>query len=70
MARRMWPLPMQVYPNAFSIKRGYGELKDFFNTAIGELHNSGFVDDLLNTYEKIPGDYYRVDRPYRMAGIL
>ena len=47
------------------VKKGEVEFKSMLDTAIEELLNSGFVDEIIRKYVPEPGAFYPVARPYR-----
>lgn len=57
--------PLRIFPNAMMLPKGEEAFKSTLNTAINELIYNGFVDRLLNKYEKYPNSFYRVQPPYR-----
>ena len=56
--------PLRVFPNAMMLPKGEEEFKSTLNIAINELLNNGFVDKLIDKYEKYPNSFYRVQTPY------
>jgi len=60
--------PVRVFGNTMMFKRGQVEFKAMLDTALQELLNSGFVDELLDKYETFPGAFYRGAYPYRASG--
>ena len=47
------------------VKKGEFELKSSLDNAINELLGNGYIDDVLDRYEKdYPGGFYRVALPY------
>ncbi len=57
--------PVVVYGNVMMVKKGEFEFKTMIDNATTELLNNGFVDGLINNYEKeYPGGFYRVATPY------
>lgn len=57
--------PIVVYGNVMMIKKGEFTFKTAIDNAIVELLSNGFVDDVINKYEKdYPGGFYRVAAPY------
>ncbi|MGH7808352.1 MAG: hypothetical protein ACRENT_09705 [Thermodesulfobacteriota bacterium] len=57
--------PIRVFPNVLMVAKGETKLVSFFNTAINELANTGFIDETINQYEKSPGLFLRRSLPYR-----
>lgn len=57
--------PVVVYGNVMLIKKGEFTFKSAIDNAIIELLNNGYVDGVINNYEKdYPGGFYRVSVPY------
>jgi polar amino acid transport system substrate-binding protein len=57
--------PVVVYGNIMMVKKGEFEFKTMIDNATTELLNNGYVDGLINRYEKeYPGGFYRVATPY------
>ncbi len=57
--------PVVVYGNIMMVKKGEFEFKTAMDNAFNELLSSGYIDDLINQYEKdYPGGFYRVAVPY------
>src|SRR3989344_910444 len=57
--------PVAVYGNVMLVKKGEFELKSSLDNAINELLGNGYIDDVLDRYEKdYPGGFYRVALPY------
>lgn len=57
--------PIVVYANVMLIKKGEFAFKSTIDNAIIELLGNGFVDGVINKYEKdYPGAFYRVAAPY------
>lgn len=57
--------PVRVLGNDFMMKKNESQFKQMIDVAIEDLQNSGFVDAILEKYEKEPGQFYRVALPYR-----
>ncbi len=57
--------PLRVFGNAMMFRKGQGEFASMLNTALQELLDQGFIDELIDKYEPSPGVYYRVAYPYR-----
>lgn len=60
--------PIRIFPNTMMFRRGEMEFKAMLNTALEELINGGFVDELLDKYEEFPGTLYRPAYPYQVPG--
>ncbi len=59
--------PLRVFKTAFPIKKNQPEFLNFCNAAIAQMHNDGFIEKLLAKYEKYPGTFYRIAKPYSAA---
>ena len=57
--------PLRVFPNVFMVGKGEDRFRSTLNTAIQELVNNGFVDKVINKYEKYPNSFQRVAVPYQ-----
>lgn len=57
--------PIRVLGNDFMMKKNEWQLKQMVDTAIEDLQNSGFIEGIVEKYEKAPGQFYRVALPYR-----
>lgn len=53
--------PIRVFPNLIGLPLGDARMKSMIDTTIEELHNSGYVEKLLQKYETVPGAFLRVD---------
>jgi polar amino acid transport system substrate-binding protein len=59
--------PIRVFPLCMMFNKGQEEFKSMLNVALLELINSGYVDKIIDKYEKdTPGVLYRVNYPYRI----
>jgi polar amino acid transport system substrate-binding protein len=57
--------PLVIYANVMLIKKGEFTFKSSIDNAILELLNNGYIDGVINKYEKeYPGGFYRVAVPY------
>jgi ABC-type amino acid transport substrate-binding protein len=57
--------PVVIYGNVMLIKKGEFAFKSAIDNAINELLNNGYVDGVIDSYEKdFPGGFYRVAAPY------
>jgi ABC-type amino acid transport substrate-binding protein len=57
--------PVVIYGNVMMVKKGEFTFKTTIDNAITELLNNGYIDGLIDTYEKdYPGGFYRVAVPY------
>jgi len=50
------------------VGKGEDRLRSTLNTAIQELVNNGFVDRVIDKYEKYPNSFQRVAIPYKETG--
>lgn len=57
--------PVRVFPNAMIVGKGEIELLSTLNIAVDELINNGFVNRVIEKYEKYPGSFQKVDLPFR-----
>ncbi|MBI5214612.1 MAG: amino acid ABC transporter substrate-binding protein [Ignavibacteriae bacterium] len=57
--------PLRVTPNTYLLKKGEYKFTTMINTALEELINTGFVDQVIEKYEKFPGSLYRVNYAYK-----
>ena len=57
--------PLRVFPNVMMINKGEVNFLSMMNIAITELINNGYVDKVVDKYEKYPGSFERVALPYR-----
>jgi ABC-type amino acid transport substrate-binding protein len=57
--------PLRVFPNVFMVGKGEDRFRSTLNTAIQELVNNGFVDKVIDKYEKYPNSFQRVAVPYK-----
>lgn len=57
--------PVVIYGNVMMIKKGELVFKTTIDNATIELLNNGYIDELIDQYEKdYPGGFYRVAVPY------
>lgn len=57
--------PLRVFPNSMMLPKGEEKLKSMLNIAINELINNGYVDKVIDKYEKYDYSYRRVALPYQ-----
>jgi len=57
--------PLRVFPNSMMIPKNANDLKSTLNIAINELINNGFIDKVIDKYEKYEYSYRRVQLPYQ-----
>lgn len=58
--------PLRIFPNTMMLRKEDFRLKSMLDTALIELLNSGFVDELLRGYSPDSGAFYPVAFPYRL----
>ncbi len=58
--------PLRVFPNVMLLPQGDTRFRSMMNTAIEELVNTGFVDKVIDRYEKYPNSFLRLQHPYRL----
>lgn len=56
--------PVRSFGNTMLVPKDQYAFKTMINTALEELLNNGRIGVLIDKYEKYPGSFYRVDRPY------
>lgn len=56
--------PVRLVPNTFFVAAKEYQLISMINLALQNLHNEGFVDQILTTYEPRPNVWKRVIKPY------
>ncbi len=59
--------PVRVFPVASYVNKGEIEFQTMMNSAVRHLQNNGVVEKILKKYEKNPGDYMRVTKPYEVV---
>ena len=57
--------PVRLVRNAIMVDGDEHRLIAMLNLAIGNLHNDGFVDQLLDKYQNAPGVWWRVPQAWR-----
>ena len=57
--------PLRIFPNTMIVGKSNYELLSTLNIALEELHNNGFIEQVVNKYEKYPNSFYRVANLYR-----
>ncbi len=57
--------PVRVFPNAMIVGKGEVEFSSTLNIAIEELINNGFVNKIIEKYEKYPGSFQRLALPFQ-----
>jgi ABC-type amino acid transport substrate-binding protein len=56
--------PLRVFANCYAFKLGEEKFKSMLDAAVDEIVNDGTVDKILRKYEHVPGEFYRVAKPY------
>jgi len=56
--------PLRMFGNCYMFKQGEDEFQNMINVVLEDLHNSGFIEDLIVKYEKYPHTIVRVQKPY------
>ncbi len=56
--------PLRSFPNGMVVKKDNRDLLNTLNSGVIELINNGFVDGLLDKYEKYPNSFQRVSAPF------
>jgi len=59
--------PLRTFGNCYMFKRNEPEFEHMLNTVLQDLINSGFVDRLIDKYEKYPHSYLRVSKGYNLG---
>lgn len=57
--------PVRVFPNCMMLRKGETQFKTMLDTALAELLNTGFVDQLMHKHVPQEGLLYPVAQPYR-----
>ncbi len=57
--------PVRVFGESFMVRAGDIRLQHMLDSAVEEVLNDGFIDQVLAKYEEGPGAKYRVALPYR-----
>lgn len=57
--------PLVVFPNVIAIPQGDLAFKTMIDAALTDIINSGEMDQILDKYEKYPGSFYRLAKPFR-----
>lgn len=58
--------PIRIFPNSMMMRKGETQLKTMLDTALSELLNTGFVDQLMRKHVPQVGLFYPVAYPYRV----
>ncbi|MFQ5538863.1 MAG: substrate-binding periplasmic protein [Candidatus Binatia bacterium] len=59
--------PIRTLGNCYMFRAGEFQFKHMLDTAIQDLIQSGFVDEVIAKYEPFPNTFYRVNRVYRLV---
>jgi hypothetical protein len=59
--------PIRILGNCYMFKSNESQLEEMMDTAIEDLQNSGFIDEVLRKYEPAPNTFYRVAEPIRIV---
>jgi ABC-type amino acid transport substrate-binding protein len=58
--------PLRVFANAYAFKLGEEKFKAMLNGALDEIIYDGTLDKIIAKYERHPGEFYRVAKPYEL----
>lgn len=58
--------PIRVFANTFAFKLGEPKFKAMLDSCLEEMLNDGTIERILKSYEKHPGEFYRVAKPYAL----
>jgi ABC-type amino acid transport substrate-binding protein len=58
--------PVRVFANCFAFKLGEEKFKAMLNGALDEIANDGTLDRIIGKYERHPGEFYRLAKPYEL----
>ncbi len=62
--KQLSPIPLRTFGVSLAVAKGEYELKEIFDIGLTELLNSGRIEAILKKYEKYPGTFMRVAKPY------
>lgn len=57
--------PIKTLGNCYMFRTNEFQMKMMLDVAIEDLLNAGFIDQVIDKYEPVPGTFYRVAKPYR-----
>lgn len=57
--------PIRIFPAVMMFKKDQSSFKSMLDTALQELINSGFIEEVIRRYAQDPRDFYPVAYPYR-----
>jgi len=58
--------PIRSFGNTMGVPKNQAGFASMLNAALEELLNNGTIDQLINQYEKYPGSFYPVAKPYTL----
>lgn len=58
--------PVRIGAAALAVKKGQQDFLNMIDTTTDELLSSGAIEHILVKYEKYPGSFYRVGKPFQM----
>lgn len=61
--------PIHLYENLWGFPLNERRLKNVFDIATREMVDTGYVDEVLKKYEKIPNSFYRAADPFKMEPV-
>jgi len=64
--KRLGAEPVRFFKTAFPMKKNEDEFRKFLNGAIWQITANGKLEQILQKYEKYPGSFYRVAKPYQL----
>jgi len=56
--------PVKIMPFVLAVKPGEGDMRDFLDIGVQSLENTGIINKLLDQWERYPGSFYRLAKPY------
>ncbi len=56
--------PVKVMPFELMVNLGDSQLRDFLDVGLQSLEDTGFTNQLLDKWERVPGSFYRLAKPY------
>ena len=59
--------PIRTFGNTIVIPKNQSSFESMINVAIGELIDSGAIDDLVKKYQKYPASFFPVTKPYDLS---
>lgn len=61
--------PVRVFANAYAFKLGEEKFKSMLDGALEEIINDGTLERIIAKYERHPGEFYRIARPYELPAM-